>query len=84
MAYIYGSGFTGGLSAHFNSRISFFEEFLGTFYGDSSISATVLPPMQCSRYSNITAFPGGIVQGMFGPLTNADVFAFDDCHVTIQ
>ena len=84
VAYSYGSDFTGSLGAHFNSRIGFFDNFLGTFYGNTVIESTI-GAGQCSRYSNINAVPADIVVDTIGTaFNNTDFFTFLDCHVTVE
>jgi hypothetical protein len=86
VAYLYGTNFVGQITAHFNSRFAFFNQFLGTFYGNSVINSSV-GPGQCSRYSNISAFPGDIVISAAlppVPYVNADFFSFSECQVTIE
>ncbi len=84
VAYLYGVDITGSFGAHFNSRVAFFDAFLGTFYGNSVIDTTS-GPGQCSRYSNVSAFPANIVVNPAAvPFTNVDIFAFDDCRATIE
>lgn len=84
VAYLYGVDLTGSLGAHFNSRTAFFDTFLGIFYGDSVIDSTI-GPGQCSRYSNISAFPANIVEDTSATaFLNTDFSAFAECQVTIQ